>query len=385
MNTPIPVIRARPITAQGLYPKPASAAPISQWSGYRPFLVEQRVRESETISSFYLGPEDGEPLPLFKPGQFVNIRLEIPGRADPLFRTYTLSDKPDPMRYRITVKQEPGTDKHPPGVGSNYFHNSLGPGTRLWVSAPRGKFHLDPLETTPVALISAGVGLTPMISMLTAIVASGSGRPVWFIHGARNGREHAMGDLVHRIGREHANVHVHVLYSRPTVSDRQGRDYDAAGYVDGALLQRLLPHSDLDFYLCGPGRFIDSLRNSLLGSGVDEQRIHSEHFNAALTLADATVSEPIATERRQNQSVQVWFARSRVVACWEPGTASILELAETAGLAPDSACRAGVCQICTQRLVQGEVAHLPEPAQMPEPGFILPCCARPVTDVVVDL
>jgi hypothetical protein len=385
MNTPIPVIRAQPITAQGHYSKPASAAPKSQWSGYRPFVVKQRVPENETISSFYLAPEDGEPLPPFKPGQFVNVRLEIPGRAEPLFRTYTLSDKPDPARYRITVKQESGTDECPPGLGSSYFHEQVRVGTRLWMSAPRGRFHLDPGEAGPVALISAGVGLTPMISMLTAIVSSGSGRPVWFIHGARNGREHAMGEVVRRIGREHADVHVHVLYSRPTVSDRQGRDYDAAGYVDGALLQRLLPRLDLDFYLCGPGRFMGSLRNSLLGSGVDEQRIHSEHFNAALTPADATVPEPIATERRQNQSVQVRFARSRVVACCEPGTASILELAETAGLIPDSACRAGVCQICMQRLVQGEVAYLPEPSQVPEPGFILPCCARPVTDVVVDL
>jgi ferredoxin-NADP reductase len=358
---------------------------MSQWSGYRPFVMEQRVRESETITSFYLAPEDGEPLPAFKPGQFVNLRLEIPGRAEPLFRTYTLSDKPDPARYRITVKREPGTDEHPPGVGSNYFHNSLSPGTRLWASAPRGEFHLDPLEKTPAALISAGVGLTPMISMLSAIVASGSGRPVWFIHGARNGREQAMGELVRRLGRAHANVHVHVLYSRPTVSDRPGRDYDAAGYVDGVLLQRLLPHSDLDFYLCGPGSFMDSLRNSLLSSGVDEQRIHCEHFNAVLTPADAPVPEPPVTEGRQNQSVQVRFARSRVVACWEPGRASILELAETAGLSPDSACRAGVCQICMQRLVQGEVAYSTEPAQAPEPGFILPCCARPVTDVVVDL
>ena len=368
MSTSIPVINEQPTPIQGLYPEPASTAIIGHWSGYRPFVLGQRVRESELIDSFYLAPENGQPLPPFKPGQFVTFRLEIPGRAEPLFRSYTLSDKPDPARYRITVKQEPGTDKHPPGLGSNYLHNFVQPGTRLWVSAPRGDFHLDPRETTPVVLISVGVGLTPMVSMLKAIVASGAERPVWFIHGARNGREHAMGELVRRLDRRNANVHVYVLYSRPDDSDRQGRDYDAVGYIEGVLLRRLLPHSGFDFYLCGPGRFMDSLRDSLLGWGVDQQRIHSEQFSALFAPGRAYARDWNATEPAQSRSVEVRFARSGVVARWEPGRASILDLAETEGLMPDSACRAGVCQFCMRRLVQGKWLIRQSPSRCRSPA-----------------
>lgn len=380
-----PAINAVPIETGDHHPELASIAATCVWSGYRPFVVEQRVRESETISSFYLAPDDGQPLPPFKPGQYVTFRLEIPGRENPLFRNYTLSDKPDPARYRVTVKREPGTDRCPPGVGSSYFHEKVHRGTRLWMSAPQGEFHLDPGEAAPVALISAGVGLTPMISMLNAIVASGVERPVWFVHGARNGREHAMGEHVRHLACDRDNVHVHVCYSRPTDSDRQGRDYDTVGQVDGAFLQRLLPHQDITFYLCGPGQFMEGLRDALLGWGVDMQRIRSEHFGDGSAPHDISAPGRSLTEPVGERPVQVHFKRSGVVAHWEPGTASLLDLAETQGLVPDSACRAGICQICTKRLVHGEVAYGPTPAVMPEPGFILPCCTRPISDVVVDL
>ncbi|MCG6861436.1 MAG: 2Fe-2S iron-sulfur cluster binding domain-containing protein [Chromatiaceae bacterium] len=381
----IPSTKAIAIETRRRRPEPASTNRIDNWSGYRPFVVKQRVRESETISSFYLARDDGQPLPSFKPGQHVTFRLELPGRAEPLLRSYTLSDKPDPLHYRVTVKREPGTNRTPPGLGSNYFHAQVGAGTRLWMSAPSGGFHLDPEELSPVALISAGVGVTPMISMLDAIAVGGTRRPVWFIHGARNGREHAMGALVRRLVREHDNVHAHICYSRPTDSDRRGRHYDTVGHVDGALLQRLLPHARFDFYLCGPGRFIEGLRDALLDWGVDAQRIRSEHFGAASAPDDIPTPDASVTESVGKRPVQVHFKRSGVVVRWEPGTASLLDLAEKRGLVPDSACRVGICQICTRRLVQGEVAYAPTPASMPEPGFILPCCTRPISDVVVDL
>ena len=381
----MPSSKVIPIETRRHRPYPASTTRTSTWSGYRPFVVEQRVREAESISSFYLAPEDGQPLPSFKPGQYVTFRLAVPGHAAPLFRSYTLSDKPDPARYRVTVKLEPGTDKCPPGVGSSYFHEQVHRGTRLWMIAPQGEFYLDPEEVGPVALISAGVGLTPMISMLNAMVASGVERPVWFIHGARNGREHAMGALVRRLAREHTNVHAHFCYSRPTDSDRQDRDYDTLGRVDGALLQRLLPDRDITFYLCGPDQFMGGLRDALLDWGVDAQRIRCEHFGDALAPNEIAARDRNATESTEERRVQVHFKRSGVVARWEPGTASLMDLAEAQGLVPDSACRAGFCQICSQRLVQGQVAYAKAPAVLPEPGFFLPCCTRPVSDVVVDL
>jgi ferredoxin len=147
----------------------------------------------------------------------------------------------------------------------------------------------------------------------------------------------------------------------------------------------LLPHLGFDFYLCGPTQFMNGLRDALLGWGVDAQHIRSEHFGDGSAPHDISAPCRSLTEPGGERPVQVHFKRSDVVARWEPGTASLLDLAETKGLVPDSACRAGICQICTQRLVHGEVAYAPTPAVMPEPGFILPCCTRPISDVVVDL
>jgi nitric oxide dioxygenase len=204
------IIDPRPIENRRFNAQPGSSTRASGWRGYRPFVVVRTVRESDTIRSLCLVPEDGQPLPAFEPGQYSTFRLEVPGRPEPVFRSYSLSDAPDPAYYRVTVKREAGTATSAPGVGSGYSHDHVHCGSRLWVGAPRGEFCLDPRGRGLVVLMNAGVGPTPMISMLNAIVASGAGRPVWFIHGPRNGREHAMGRHVRRLAREHDNVHAHI-------------------------------------------------------------------------------------------------------------------------------------------------------------------------------
>jgi MOSC domain-containing protein YiiM len=161
--------------------------PERAWKGFRNFIVDRKVPESETITSFYLVPEDKEPLPVYLPGQFLTFRLSIPGQPKPVIRTYSLSECPCHAEYyRVTIKREPPPDDPAIISGSNYFHNLVEPGTRLQVAASRGDFFLNPQEETPVVLLSGGVGLTPMISMLNAIVDSGKNRPTWFVHGTRN-------------------------------------------------------------------------------------------------------------------------------------------------------------------------------------------------------
>ena len=201
------------------------------WEGFRTFIVDRKVPESETITSFYLKPKDNEPLPTYLPGQFLTFRLQVPGHPKPVLRTYSLSDSPNhPDYYRVSVKRL--TD----GLSSNYFHGQVQTGTELCVKSPRGKFHLDPGGDAPVVLLSGGVGLTPMISMLNAIVEAGSRRPVWFVHGSRNGHEHALGAHVRRLAAENDNVNVHIRYSQPLPTDAEGRDYDSRGHVDLRLL-----------------------------------------------------------------------------------------------------------------------------------------------------
>ena len=240
----------------------------------------------------------------------------------------------------------------------------------------------------PVVLLSAGVGLTPLMSMLNAIVDTGSDRPTWFVHGSRNGREHAMGAQVRRIAQENSNVQTHIRYSRPGSEDLKGRDYDDEGHVDSDLVKNLLPGPDFDFYLCGPTPFMKSLFTGLLAWGVSESRLHYEFFGPASALDERA---KIATPKRAAEitecceDIEVTFAKSGIKAHWNPSFESILDLAEANGLSPDYSCRSGICHTCMCRLEAGEVDYVLEPLELPDQGSLLICCSKPTTPVVVDL
>jgi len=361
-------------------------------AGFRDFVVDRKLPESAVITSFYLVPEDGAPLAGFLPGQFLTFELNIAGQEKPVVRTYSLSDAPNPEYYRISIKREPAPPDRPhlpPGLSSNYFHDRVEVGTKLRVGAPRGKFHLGPEGDRAVVLLSGGVGLTPMISMLNTIAQSGARRPVWFIHGTRSGREHAMGARVRRLAEVHGNVHVHIRYSEPGPADIQGRDYDSEGRVDIALLKRLLPFDDYDFFLCGPPPFMKSLYCGLLSLDVSEARIHYEFFGPASVLKEESKplgpAEAPSAEAELAGGIQVTFARSGVSAAWDPACESILDLAERQGLSPDYSCRSGICHTCMCALVEGEVEYLETPLDEPDPGCVLICCSKPKTNLVIEV
>ncbi len=360
------------------------------WDGFRAFIVESKVPESENITSFYLKPQDGEPLPPYMPGQFLTFRLNMPEHSNPVMRTYSLSDSPNHRDYyRVSIKRLPAPENPPgllPGLSSNYFHDHVQPGTRLCVKAPRGKFYLDPNDTTPVVLLSGGVGLTPMLSMLNAIVESGSKRSVWFVHGTREGREHAMAAHIRRIAAENDNVNVHVSYSQPSPEDVEGRDYNSRGHVTIELLKRLLPPAAYDFYLCGPTPFMKSLYNGLLKWGVAETRINHEFFGPVSALKEGAeaMSKGAAVSKSQAE-IEVSFAKSGLTARWDPTLESILDLAEAQGLRPDFSCRTGICHTCSSKLIEGEVEYFTEPLDMPDPGCVLICCSKPKTNLVIEV
>ncbi|MEC4680439.1 MAG: MOSC domain-containing protein, partial [Nitrospirota bacterium] len=359
---------------------------------FRTLIVDRKVPESQSITSFYLVPEDGKPLAPFLPGQFLPLRLDIPGQYKPLLRTYSLSDSPKADYYRLTIKREPAPPNRPdvyPGVSSTYFHDKVEIGSKLLAKSPRGKFTLDPNSETPVVLLSAGVGLTPLVSMLNAIVEVGSKRPTWFIHGNRNRRSHAMGEHVRRVAKENDNVQVHIRYSEPLSEDILGRDYDDEGHVDIELLKRLLPSKNFDFCLCGPAPFMKSLFNGLHDWGVPEFRIHYEFFGPASVLGGerAKVSTPkrAAGATQCCGEIEVTFSKSGVKANWNPSFESILDLAEANGLSPDYSCRSGICHTCKCKIEEGEVEYVLEPLDSPDPGSVLICCSKPKTNVVLDV
>ena len=368
-----------------------AGSPAEARKGFRNFVVERKVPESETISSFTLVPEDGAPLPEFLPGQFLTLELDIPGQPKPVLRTYSPSDRPNPDSYRLSVKREPSPADDPDlpaGLSSNYFGDQVEVGATLRVGAPRGKFHLDPDGERAVVLLSDGVGLTPMISMLNTIVHEGARRKVWFVHGSRNGREHAMGDHMRRLAAQHENVHVHIRYSGPDPGDVEGRDFDSRGRVDIELLKQVLPFGDYDFFLCGPTPFMRSLYCGLLSLGLSEPRIHYEFFGPGSMLTDESrpggSTEASTADSELVGGAEVRFARSGVTAVWDPACESILDLAERQGLSPSYSCRSGICHTCMCEITEGEVEYADEPLDPPEPGSVLICCATPKTNLVLE-
>ncbi len=250
------------------------------WAGWRDFTVDRVVPECEIIKSFYLKSTDGGPIMLFRPGQYLTFQFDVPGHGQ-LVRNYSLSCAPGRGYYRISVKREgPPQDRPdmPPGLASNYQHDQVRPGTTLRVSAPAGDFCLNEESNQPVVLLSGGVGLTPLVSMLETIVARGVTRPVWYVHAAVNGREHAMKQHLQEIAAAHHTVRLAVFYEFPTPEDVQGRDYDQSGRITMEWLKRSVPISEADFYFCGPKGFMRMLALGLRALEVKEDRIHFEFF-----------------------------------------------------------------------------------------------------------
>jgi nitric oxide dioxygenase len=246
------------------------------WEGFRSFVVDRRVKESDVITSFYLKPEDGKEISSFLPGQYISIKLEIEGEEYTHIRQYSLSDAPGKDYYRISVKREAGTS-NPDGVVSNYLHDQLNEGDIVKVSAPAGDFFLDLNGNTPVVLLSGGVGLTPMISMLKTVVDAQPERNVTFIHAAQNSNVHALRDEVEALS-ELENVNTFVFYDSPTEEDRSNNRFDVEGFVTSEWLEKNVPVKDADFYFCGPVPFMKAMNRSLKDLGISDEQIHFEFF-----------------------------------------------------------------------------------------------------------
>ncbi len=349
----------------------------SERNTYVAYEIADIQTESEAISSFTLRRADGKALASYQPGQFLPIRLTIPGQEAPVARTYTLSDAPDAGHYRLSIKRQGGT-----ALVSTFLHDNAKPGFALEAMAPRGKFVLDQSSERPLVLISGGVGITPMIAMTNHIINEGlrtrNFRRTYFIHGAQNGQVHAFAGHIRRLAAEHDALSAHIRYSHPGDNDRLGETHDSEGHVDIALLKSILPFDDYDFYLCGPPPFMQSLYDGLIELGVRGERIHYESFGPATVLKhDAESKQPPAKGQPVDGPVTVRFADADVEVDWLPDKGTLLELAEAAGLAPQFACRSGICGTCATRIKCGTVDYLEEPSAPHADDEVLICCATP--------
>jgi nitric oxide dioxygenase len=257
---------------------------VGGWAGFRAFKVERKVRESEVITSFYLVPLDRKEIATFQPGQYVSVKVDIPDQPHTHIRQYSLSDSPGKAYYRISVKREDAIGNLPAGKVSVYLHSQLNEGEVLWLTAPAGEFVLDPKDTRPVVLISGGVGLTPMLSMLNTLVETDPSRPVTFIHAAQNSQVHAMRQQVEELARKHPQVSAYWCYNRPTEHDTSMQLYHKAGYIDLPWLQTKIPTGDVSFYYCGPVPFMQNINRVLKEWDVPQSDIHYEFFGPASSL-----------------------------------------------------------------------------------------------------
>ena len=353
------------------------AFPPPAWPGFREFRVAAVNPESVDVLSFRLEPVDGMPLPVHQPGVSVSVRVSRPEPEPPLLRSYSLSAPFDPRCYRISVKRISATG------ASGHLHEHVQPGDIVELAAPRGAFVLDVEEETPVVLVSAGIGITPLLAMLAQLSRVGSRRMVWWVHGARNGAELAFASEVRAQLAELPLARSLVCFSRPADGDEAGRDFDRAGRADLEALLNLDVPRDADYYLCGPSAFMDDLSTGLLTWGVARERIHAEAFGPASVTSGLP---PHVPEGPAGSGAEVSFARSGLTVPWDENRfGSLLDLAEACDVPVDWSCRAGVCHRCESALVDGDVSYIAEPLDTPAPGNVLLCSACPGGPVTLDL
>ena len=348
---------------------PASTAPA--WNGFRPLRVSATYRESPRVMSIRLQADDHGVLPTPLPGQYLTVR--IPGAAEPSpVRSYSLSGDPGTGDYRISVKRE---DR---GLVSQWLHAHIQPGSVVETAAPRGDFYLTD-GRNPVVLISAGIGVTPVLAMLHTLARVRTPRDVWWLHTTRDRETQAFAGEVATLMRSLPHAHQLTFYTQT-----QGR-------LDGAAVAAMGLPTDAAVYLCGPTRFMSDIRDALVAVGINAAQIYSELFGALPPINPGIVDDgallrlPHPPTGTPGTGPSITFARSGLTVNWSSTCRTILDLAEACDVPTRFACRSGVCHVCATGVVAGATTYVQQPLEPPEPGSVLICSAAPETNIVLDL
>jgi ferredoxin-NADP reductase/MOSC domain-containing protein YiiM len=353
------------------------------WEGYRALKILELKRESEDVLSIILASPDGSKLPTPTAGQYIAVQLRTEKDVSPAIRTYSLSGVRDEHRYRISVRLQGGP-------GTLFLHRHLRIGDLLNASSPRGSFVLR-RQKGPVVLLSAGIGITPLLAMLHSIAADNDKDPceVWWIHSARDKAHHVFAREVKSAGSAISAFHRYVFYSKPGECDTIGLDFDLVGRINAEALLCLRLPTNADYYVCGPSSFMCDIRSALQSFKVEPSHIYEEMFEGSAGKSSDTGSFLPATsqdrEKPRAVEVDVVFAKSGVTVPWDSRLGNLLELAEAHNIPAKWSCRAGVCHNCECNLLDGEIAYSPEPLEEPLQGRALICCSTPMTNIQLDL
>jgi ferredoxin-NADP reductase/MOSC domain-containing protein YiiM/ferredoxin len=365
--------------SDGLAPSPP---PVTRpaWPGFRKLRVTRTDRESDNVVSLYLTAADGTALPGFRAGQYLTLRVDGAGQPAPV-RNYSLSSEAGSGPYRISVKQEPH------GAASSYLNQKAGPGAVFDVAAPRGNFVLDD-GTEPVLLVSAGIGVTPVLSILHQLGAARSQREIWWLYGARGPREHPFAAEAHTLLASLPHAREYVFYSAATDAERS-RASAVAGRLTKEALAGLTIPAGASAYVCGPASFMTDMGDALTSMGVDQAAIHTELFGALTSINPGVVGQvsrpPHQPPGPPGSGPQVTFSRSGITVPFGDEWRNVLDLADACDVPTRWSCRTGVCHTCVTPLLSGKISYDPDPLEPPADGQVLICCARPGSDVVLDL
>jgi ferredoxin-NADP reductase/MOSC domain-containing protein YiiM len=343
------------------------------WRGFRRLRVTATHRESPTVMSIRLEADDGGALPTPLPGQYLTVK--VPGAGDPPpMRSYSLSGDPAAVYYRISVKRE---DR---GQVSRWLHSHAGSGLVIESASPRGDFYLVD-DNSPVILVSAGIGATPVMAMAHALAAAKSPRQIWWLHTTQSSATLAFAAEVTALLDALPDAHQLVFYTRGD---------DTPTRLDRRSIATLGLPTDATAYLCGPTGFMDDMRDALTAAGLDPAHIHSELFGALPPINPGVVGAPPPKRPHPPEGVpgsgpQVTFARSGLSVNWSPGFHTLLEFAEACDVPTRYSCRSGVCHTCATAVIEGTTAYNEPPLEEPADGAVLLCTATPGSDLVLDL
>ena len=360
----------------------SSSPSLPAWNGLRWVKVVEVHRETQEVASVVFADLEGSPLPPALPGQYLALRFVPDKNSPPLVRSYSISGASDAGTYRISVKRGAGP-------GSRHLVDAAQAGDKLEISAPRGEFCLRP-GAQPVVLLSAGIGATPVLSMLHALASASaeSPREVWWIHAARNAKEHVFAGEARHLLATIPGSHSAIAYSKPDPTDRPGDDFDIRGHWDLAALKELGIPVGGDFYVCGPTTFLRDMNRDLMSSGVPQDRIHQEVFGPADSITPGitkTEAKPPHSPVPVGTGPIVSFTRSGLAVPWDTRFKSILEFAEACDVPVRWSCRTGVCHTCECGILGGRLRYAPEPLDRPALGNALLCCSTPESPIELDL
>jgi ferredoxin-NADP reductase/MOSC domain-containing protein YiiM/ferredoxin len=352
------------------------------WDGFRWVRVVEVRRETYQVASVVFADMEGAPLPPALPGQYLVLRC-LPDKNSPaVVRSYSISGASDAGTYRISVKR--GT-----GRGSQHLVDATQAGDKMEISAPRGEFILR-AGGRPVVLLSAGIGITPVLSMLHALASRSaeSPREVWWVHAARNATEQVFAQEARQLLAAIPGSHSAIAYSKPDPADRPGNDFDIQGYWSRASLEKLAIPIGADFYVCGPPAFLRDMNRDLISLGAPQNAVHQEVFGPAESIEPGVTKielKPPHSPVPLGTGPIVSFTRSGLAVPWDTRFKSILELAEACDIPVRWSCRTGVCHTCECGILDGRLRYAPEPLDRPALGNALICCSTPESPIELEL